>query len=88
MLERCYSLREGEYIPIRDDDLPERFFNETIYNKYGEPKSLDREEFLSMRRSRYLSDGLNEAGLPVVENIQNLELDFTIPTLRSMNMLG
>ena len=51
-MERCYSIREG-YLPEKDDVLPDRFFNETIFNKYGEPKSLSREEFLSARKEVY-----------------------------------
>ena len=47
-MERCYCIREG-YLPVRDDMMPDRFFEETIYNKYGEPKILKREEFLEKR---------------------------------------
>lgn len=87
-LERCYSLREGDYVPTRDDDLPKRFFDETIHNKYGEPKVLDREEFLSMRRTRYLEYGLSEEGLPVKDNLQKLGLDFTIQSLAKIGLLA
>jgi len=37
-MERCYCIREG-YVPTRDDVLPDRFFEETIYNKYGTQRS-------------------------------------------------
>ncbi|MBW1999078.1 MAG: hypothetical protein JRJ29_14085, partial [Deltaproteobacteria bacterium] len=55
--ERCYSMREG-YVPSSDDDLPDRFFDETIYSKYGEPKVLDRQEFLKERKWIYRCYGL------------------------------
>jgi aldehyde:ferredoxin oxidoreductase len=86
-LERCFSLREGEYVPTRDDDLPKRSFTETIYNKYGEPKVLDREEFLASRKMRYIKDGLNDQGLPTKENLQKLGLEFVIPVLHEMSLV-
>jgi aldehyde:ferredoxin oxidoreductase len=80
IIERCYSLREG-YIPERDDMLPDRFFEETIYNKYGEPKVLNRQEFLKERQRIYSSYGLKENGLPSPELLESLDLAFTIPLL-------
>jgi len=35
--------------------MPDRFFDETIYNKYGEPKVLSRKEFFELREKTYLS---------------------------------
>jgi aldehyde:ferredoxin oxidoreductase len=80
IMERCYSLREG-YVPERDDMLPDRFFEETIYNKYGEPKVLNRQEFLKERRRIYNSYGLKKNGLPSPELLESLDLTFTIPLL-------
>jgi aldehyde:ferredoxin oxidoreductase len=87
-LERCYSLREGQYVPARDDDLPDRFFAETIYSKYGEPKVLDRDKFLAARATLYSELGLSETGLPVKEKLKELDLEFVIPELASMSLLG
>jgi aldehyde:ferredoxin oxidoreductase len=80
-IERCYAIREG-YQPERDDLLPDRFFNETIYDKYGAPKVLDRGEFLKKRRQRYREYGLRDDGTPSKELLENLDLDFTIPELK------
>lgn len=80
IMERCYSLREG-YIPSRDDLLPERFFNETIYNKYGKPKILDKKEFLTQREKAYCNRGLTKEGLPDKTTLIELGLDYVIPEL-------
>jgi aldehyde:ferredoxin oxidoreductase len=76
-LERCYSMREG-YVPERDDVMPDRFFEETIYNKYKEPKILNRDEFFEKRKERYLSYGLQEDGAPSADALEKLGLGFTI----------
>ena len=79
-MERCYCMREG-YVPVRDDVLPDRFFEEIIYNKYGEAKVLKREEFLDKREKTYLSFELNRNGIPPKENLRKLGMEFVIPTL-------
>ena len=85
VMERCYSLREG-YVPERDDLLPDRFFNETIYSKYGEAKVLNRAEFLEKRKGVYQSYGLADNGRPTEAFLEELDLGFTIPALK--NQLG
>ncbi len=80
VMERCYSMREG-HVPARDDVLPDRFFDEVIYNKYGEPRVLDRDKFLSEREKWYLSIGLTKEGIPTKEYLGKLGLEFVIPTL-------
>lgn len=82
IMERCYSLREG-YVPERDDRLPDRFFDETILNKYGEPKVLDREVFSAEKKRIYRSYGLSDNGRPTEAVLNALDLDFTIPALKS-----
>ncbi len=82
-MERCYCLREG-YVPVRDDVMPDRFFEETIYNKYGEPKVLKREEFMDKREKTYLSFELNRNGIPPKENLIKLGMEFVIPTLEKI----
>lgn len=80
IMERCVSIREG-YVPSRDDILPDRFFEEVIYNKYGEPKVLNREKFLEGRKKAYLSFGLNEEGIPSRKTLKDLDMEFVIPVL-------
>ena len=80
-MERCYCMREG-YVPTRDDVLPDRFFEETIYNKYGDPKILKKDEFLERREKTYLSFELNRDGTPPKGNLEKLGMEFVIPTLK------
>lgn len=80
IMERCVSIREG-YVPTRDDILPDRFFDEAIYSKYGEPKILDRQKFFDVRKKEYLSFGLNEEGVPSKKTLKALEMEFVIPVL-------
>ena len=77
-MERCYSIREG-YVPERDDMLPDRFFEETIYSKYDGPKVLDKEEFLEKRKELYHSYGLRDDGTPSPTLLEELGLGFAIP---------
>ncbi|MFB3884864.1 MAG: aldehyde ferredoxin oxidoreductase N-terminal domain-containing protein [Thermodesulfobacteriota bacterium] len=79
-MERCYCMREG-YIPTRDDVLPGRFFEETIYNKYGKPKILNKDEFIDRREKIYLSFELDRNGIPPKKNLEKLDMGFVIPTL-------
>lgn len=80
LMERAYAIREG-HLPVRDDILPERFFTETIYSKYGEPRLLDKEQFLEHRKRAYVELGLGEDGIPGKEALQKYGLEFTIPSL-------
>ena len=79
-MERCNCIREG-YVPTRDDVMPDRFFEETIYNKYGQAKILDREEFFKEREKTYLSYQLTAQGIPQQDQLKKLGLDFVIPVL-------
>lgn len=79
-MERCYCIREG-YLPVRDDMMPDRFFEETIYNKYSEPKILKREEFLEKREKTYFAFELDRNGIPLKENLKKLGMEFVIPPL-------
>jgi aldehyde:ferredoxin oxidoreductase len=79
-MERCYSMREG-YVPEKDDVLPERFFEETIYSKYGQTRILKREEFLEERKRVYRSYGLQADGTSSADFLEELGLEFTIPML-------
>jgi aldehyde:ferredoxin oxidoreductase len=79
-MERCNCIREG-YIPTRDDIMPDRFFDETIYSKYGEPKVLSRKEFNEFREKTYLSMELTPQGIPPRQMLKDLGMDFVIPVL-------
>ncbi len=79
-MERCLCIREG-YVPTRDDTLPARFFEETIYSKYGEPKILDRNKFLETRKKTYFSFGLTEEGIPPRKRLEELDMEFVVPVL-------
>jgi aldehyde:ferredoxin oxidoreductase len=80
IMERCFSIREG-YLPHREDILPDRFFDEVIYSKYGEPKVLDRKKFLEMREKAYIGFGLNAKGIPSRKTLKDLDMEFVIPVL-------
>lgn len=79
-MERSNCIREG-YVPTRDDIMPDRFFEETIHNKYGEAKILDQETFFKEREKTYLEFGLTSEGIPQREQLKNLGMDFVIPVL-------
>ena len=79
-MERCYSMREG-YVPERDDMLPERFFEETVHSKYGQPRILKREDFFEERKRIYRSYDLQANGIPSPDFLEGLGLEFTIPML-------
>jgi len=81
-MERCLCIREG-YVPTRDDMLPDRFFEETIYSKYGDPKILDRNSFLETRKKTYLTYGLTEEGIPPRKKLEELGMGFVIPILEN-----
>ncbi|MFC2013626.1 aldehyde ferredoxin oxidoreductase C-terminal domain-containing protein [Chloroflexota bacterium] len=80
MMERCYCMREG-YVPARDDDLPDRFFEETIYDKYGAEKFLDRNLFLAERKKWYQILGLTKDGIPTRDYLKGLGLEFAIDSI-------
>ena len=82
-MERCYRIREG-YLPIRDDVLPDRLFEETICNKYNEPKVLDHDEFMKTKEEKYLSFELNNQGIPPKESLEKLGMEFVIPELEEI----
>ena len=79
-MERCNCIREG-YVPARDDILPDRFFEETVYNKYGEPKILNRKEFDELREKTYLAFELTPQGIPPRDLLKKLDMDFVIPDM-------
>ncbi|MFB3887425.1 MAG: aldehyde ferredoxin oxidoreductase N-terminal domain-containing protein [Thermodesulfobacteriota bacterium] len=79
-MERCNCIRDG-YVPTRDDIMPDRFFEETIYNKYGQPKILNRKEFQELREKTYLTFELTPQGIPSRDLLKKLDMDFVIPAI-------
>ena len=67
-MERSYHIIEG-YLPIRDDVLPDRLFQDTICNKYNEPKALNRDNSMKIKEKKYLSFELNNHGIPPEKNL-------------------
>ena len=85
---RCISLREG-YRPSVDDQLPPRAFDEPITDKYGKTWVWDRAEFEEQKKiyyTQYLS--LTAKGLPPRQGLERLGLDFVIPVLEPMGVIG
>lgn len=88
MFERSFSLREG-YRPSRDNKIPERAFDLPITNKYGDTFLLDREWFERALKSYYIDAlQLSEEGLPTRGLLTKLGLDFVIPVLGPMDVIG
>ncbi len=81
LMERAYALREG-HVPTRDDVIPERFFTETITDKYGQSHVLDKEQFKEHLKRAYVELGLGEDGIPGAALMKKYGLDFTIPVLK------
>jgi aldehyde:ferredoxin oxidoreductase len=85
---RCISLREG-YRPAEDDYLPPRAFDEPITSKYGVTQVWDRDEFEEAKKSYYVHElRLTSDGLPPREGLERLGLDFLIPVLDPMGLVG
>jgi aldehyde:ferredoxin oxidoreductase len=86
LLGRCFSLREG-YLPWRDDVLPDRCFEETLTDKYGNKLVLDRTWYANELKSFYTANGLSERGLPKRDNLKRLGLDYVIPELEPTGLI-
>lgn len=88
MFERSYCLREG-YSPSRDNKLPDRAFDMPVTDKYGKTYVLDHNWFDKALKSYYVETlKLDEEGLPKKELITKLGLDFVLPTLEPMGVIG
>ncbi len=86
MLERCFSIREG-YRPKIHSRIPDRAFDQPLTSKYGDVWVLDREKFAKDLRAYYVNAlHLTEDGLPTKDLLKKLELEFVIPTLKSLSV--
>ncbi|MHA2217648.1 MAG: aldehyde ferredoxin oxidoreductase family protein [Candidatus Hodarchaeales archaeon] len=74
-LERMFNIREG--FSRKDDDLPQRFFEEPT--KLGLPlikgKKIDRKKFEEMIDEYYAIHGWNIDGMPFQKTLEQLHLD-------------
>jgi aldehyde:ferredoxin oxidoreductase len=87
-LSRCVSLREG-FSPERDAKLPQRAFDEPITNKYGQKWVWTKEEWEIAKKNQYTKAmKLTEKGLPSREELKRLGLEFVLPALDPMGVLG
>ncbi len=85
---RCISLREG-YRPAIEDTLPPRAFDEPITDKYGTSWVWDRQEFESAKKNFYTDRlGLTREGLPSRQRLEELGLEFVIPVLEPLGVIG
>jgi len=88
LLTRCISLRAGFDIE-KDYDLPPRAFDEAITDKYGNTFVWDRADFEQQKTDRFVNSlGLTENGLPKKSEIEAVGLDFVVPVLEPMGLLG
>ena len=84
MFERSYCLREG-YRPAIHNKIPDRAFDQPITNKHGETFVLDRDKFPQMMKDFNLNVlQLTEEGLPPIELVKSLDLDFVLPVLHDL----
>jgi aldehyde:ferredoxin oxidoreductase len=88
VFSRCISLREG-YHPDKNAVLPERAFDEPVTNKYGKTSVWKRDEWEDAKKKYYINVlGLSERGFPKREDLKTLGLEFVIPVLEAVGVLG
>ena len=86
LLGRCFSLREG-FIPLKDDILPDRCFEEVLVDKYGNKLMLDKNWYLTELERYYTANNLSQRGFPTKEHLKQLELNYVIPVLESIGSI-
>lgn len=87
IFNRCISLRQG-FQPERDAYIPPRAIDEPVTNKYGTTWVWTKEEWESAREEHYVNwMRLSPRGLPTIEEIKRLGLDFVVPVLQPMEVL-
>jgi aldehyde:ferredoxin oxidoreductase len=85
---RFLCLREG-YYPLKYDRLPPRPFEEPITDKYVVTWVWNREEFEAEKRKFNVNiNKLTKVGLPLRQATERLGLDFVIPILEPMGVIG
>jgi len=71
-LERLYNVREG--FGMKDDMLPERFYNEKIDDGPSKDCVIDKTEFIAEMEDYYAARGWDKIGVPTAETLKNLDL--------------
>jgi len=71
-LERLYNVREG--FGMKDDMLPERFYNEKIDDGPSKDCIIDKTEFIAEMEDYYAARGWDKNGVPTEETLKKLDL--------------
>ena len=72
-----------------DDTLPPRAFDEPITDKYGTVWVWNVNEFETAKKNFYVDRlSLTKDGLPPRSGLERLGLDFVIPVLKPMGVIG
>jgi len=71
-LERLYNVREG--FGMKDDMLPERFYNEKIDDGPSKDCVIDKTEFIAEMEDYYAARGWDKNGVPTEETLKKLDL--------------
>jgi aldehyde:ferredoxin oxidoreductase len=81
-LERLFNVREGKR---KEDDLPpRRMLNEAIATGPAQGERLDKDKYNQMLTEYYLLRGWHsETGIPTVEKLRELELEFPVSNSRA-----
>ena len=88
LFSRSLSMREG-FHPDKHSFLPRRAFEEPVTNKYGTTSVWTEQEWEESRRNYYVQQlGLTERGLLPREELQRLGLQYVIPVLEPMGVIG
>jgi aldehyde:ferredoxin oxidoreductase len=69
--------------------MPQRALEEPVTNKYGTTSVWTKQEWEEARKNYYVQAlKLTERGLPSRGELQRLGLDFIIPVLEPMGVIG
>ncbi len=87
-LSRCVSLRQG-FRPETNEHLPQRAFEEAVTDKYGNTWVWTKDEWEEAKKKHYTGMlNLTEKGLPKKEELKRLGLEFVLPELESLKVIG
>ena len=78
-LEKVYNLRIG--MSKKDDWLPKRFYEEPIPFGPSQGHKIEKNEYLKMLEEYYSLRGWDHEGVPELEKVKNVNLEFILPDL-------
>ncbi|NLT96078.1 MAG: aldehyde ferredoxin oxidoreductase family protein [Clostridia bacterium] len=81
ILARTYNIREG-IIPEKDDVLPERVHLEPLKKGKKAGSVYPLEKFKADRLQWYRQRGCDDTGVPKIEHLNELGLDFAVPVIK------